>query len=377
MNFYSILLVNKAYFPIIGGVEKVVQVLAEGLRARGVRTLVLACRADYGPTYIRRINRVPVLYAGSFGTFLSMPISLSFFWYLYKLNLRYSIVHWHEPFPLASIGMLTIKKNKRIATFHSDIIRQKFFKDIFSKLQIFLFNTSAKVISTSPLLTSHSNVLQSVSCSILSIPIGINLIDRKPNQKELMMWEVKYQRLQPYLLFVGRLVYYKGIKVLVEAMRATDAHLVIIGQGPLESVLRELIESNGSQSQITLITDPVSDEEMKAWFYGCEFFVLPSIESSEAFGIVQVEAMAVGKAVINTNLPTGVPFVSINEQTGLTVDVNDKDQLSQAINKLWRNKELTKEYGALAAIRANKEFDCNVMVLKYIEVYKKVIISKK
>jgi glycosyltransferase involved in cell wall biosynthesis len=368
-------MVNKAYFPTVGGVEKVVQILAEGLREKRIKIFVLACRPDFGPAYVDRINRVPVLYAGSFGTFLSLPISLSFFWYLYKFGLRYSVVHWHEPFPLGSIGMFAVKKNKRIVTFHSDIVRQKFFRDIFIKLQIFLFNRSAKVISTSPSLINYSKVLRSIKHPVMSIPIGIKLAERPPKQEDLIKWKYENQPLKPYCLFVGRLVYYKGIKNLIEAMLATKARLVILGQGPLEGDIREFIKTKDFESKIILITESVNDEELKAWFYNCEFVILPSIEPSEAFGIVQVEAMAVGKAVINTNLPTGVPFVSINKKTGFTVEVNNIIQLTRAINKLWNNKKITKEYGKSAAIRAKKEFDSDVMVSRYIEAYTQMLIQ--
>jgi rhamnosyl/mannosyltransferase len=159
-------------------------------------------------------------------------------------------------------------------------------------------------------------------------------------------------------------------------MEATNAHLVIIGQGPLEGTIRELINDMNSNSKITLITSSVSDEELKAWFYNCDFLVLPSIARSEAFGIVQIEAMAVGKPVINTNLGTGVPFVSINNKTGLTVEVSNVEQLTNAINKLWGNKKLIREYGKSARIRAKNEFDCNVMLSRYIKAYIKVFNSK-
>lgn len=377
MKSLSVLLINKSYFPVVGGVERVVQLLGEGLRQRGIKTLVLACRSDYGSAYVSRVNRVPILYAGSFGTFLSMPVSISFFWYLYKLCLRYTIAHLHEPFPLGTLGLFAVNAKRRIVTFHSDIVRQKLLGHIFSKLQIILFNRSANVISTSPILITNSNVLRRLNRTALSIPIGIKLSERLPEPRDLVEWNYKNQNLKPYCLFVGRLVYYKGVENLVKAALATNAHLVILGQGPLEGVIRDLIVANDAKSRITLITGFVNDQTLKSWFWNCEFLVLPSIETSEAFGIVQVEAMAVGKAVINTNLPTGVPFVSLDRETGITIEVNNVPQLSQAISTLWSNRELSGQYGRFAAIRAKNEFDSEVMVSRYIEVYRQMFNSNK
>ncbi len=372
----SILQVNKAYWPTVGGVEKVVETISVGLRKHKYKVLVLACRSNFGPTIIKRVNGLPVIYAGSVGTYLSMPISLPFIFLMIRLGCKYDIVHWHEPFPLASIGALFVNCKKLVVTFHSDIVRQKYFGWFFSKVQVYLLKRCKAVVSTSYLLTKASSVLSKVNREIKVIPIGIDL-RRSINPVFHDAWLRKNSQYRPYCLFVGRLVYYKGVDVLVKAMQYSTIHLVIIGRGPLEEELHRIIAELNLESKVSLVAHEVSDEELKSWFSECQFFILPSVATSEAFGIVQIEAMIAEKPVINTNLPTGVPFVSQSEVTGLTVEPGDVLGLSEAINLLSSNEGLRKQYGLSAKKRAQLFFADTLMLQNYLDVYKKMVFSIK
>lgn len=173
---------------------------------------------------------------------------------------------------------------------------------------------------------------------------------------------------RPLVLFVGRLIYYKGLPYLFQAMRDVDAHCLILGDGRQRDELQRAARSSDFANRISFILN-ASDSELPAYYHACDLLVLPSVEPSEAFGLVQLEAMACGKPVVNTDLPTGVTFASPNGVSGLTVPPRDSVQLAGAMNRLISDVELRNTMGANARQRVEKLFDVNCMVSKYLQLY--------
>ena len=100
------------------------------------------------------------------------------------------------------------------------------------------------------------------------------------------------------------MVYYKGFEYLVRAMKAVRGHLLIIGDGPLRTKLERMAAESGVIDRISFL-GRVSQDEMVGYYHAADVFVLPSVARSEAFGIVQLEAMACGKPVVNTRARIG------------------------------------------------------------------------
>ena len=105
----------------------------------------------------------------------------------------------------------------------------------------------------------------------------------------------------------------------------------------------------------------ISEEEKIAAIKASDFLVMPSTSEAESFGIVQIEAMAFGKPVINTNLRSGVPQVSIHGETGLTIPPGDEDALYKAIKTLGENSNLRTAYGKAAYDRVRDHYTKKVM----------------
>ena len=368
----KILQVNKLYHPWIGGVEKVVQNVAEGLKDRA-NVSVLVCQPK-GRAGRDVVNGVRVVRAASLGIFFSMPVSLSFPFLLKKLSRHVDVIHFHMPFPLAVISyFLARPKGKVVLWWHSDIVRQKKIMLFYRPFLRRFLKRADRIIVAAPQHIKSSAYLGGFEDKCEVVPFGIDtrgleLSDNVQQEMEL----IRAEHGPNIVLFVGRLIYYKGAEHLIRAMKDVDGKLMIVGEGPLESQLHSLAAELGVEEKVVFL-GRIPDRDMAAYYHSCDVFVLPSIACSEAFGIVQLEAMACGKPVINTDLPTGVPWVSRNGETGITVPVADPAALSGAINKLLRDPNLRQEYGANARRRVEEHFSLRRMIDDLYRVYEKVL----
>lgn len=372
----KILQINKLYYPVTGGIERVVQQLAEGLNER-TDMKVLVCQ-EKGKTAIEHVNGVEVHRAGSLGVLFSLPISFSFFWQLRKLSKGRDIIHCHMPFPLGDMACLfSGYKGKIVLWWHSDIVRQKkmmhFYKPIMER---FLKRADVIIVATEGHIEG-SKYLKPYKGKCRIVPFGV-----EPSiEKKADVWLEKSPETHTNLtnpkekvrfLFAGRLVYYKGCKVLLEAFKNVQgAELVLIGSGPLEEELRAMVSRYRMEEKVTFL-GKVSEKRLSEEFQNCDVFVLPSILRSEAFGLVQIEAMVYGKPVINTNLPSGVPYVSIDGETGLTVEPDNVKELENAMNWFVAHPEQRKTMGEAARKRVKEHYTMQGMLDGTMQVYEEV-----
>jgi glycosyltransferase involved in cell wall biosynthesis len=174
------------------------------------------------------------------------------------------------------------------------------------------------------------------------------------------------------IISVGRLGYYKGFEYLIRAMAKVRGKLLIIGDGPLRRKLCDLTNELGLGEKV-IFAGEIQNEEMTPYYHAADVFALASIARTEAFGIVQIEAMAAGTPVVNTALDSGVPSVSLHEQTGLTVPPGDPDALAAALNRLLDNEALRHSLGAAARLRARAEFALETMLSRTMSLYESVM----
>jgi rhamnosyl/mannosyltransferase len=201
------------------------------------------------------------------------------------------------------------------------------------------------------------------------VPFFVDLVDYPLcNGGSVRVHGVGYDRGKPMVLFVGRLVYYKGTEYLIRAMQHADATLTIIGDGPMRGRLESLSRELGLQRKISFLGH-VPAETLHEYYRACRCLVLPSVEPTEAFGLVQLEAMAYGKPVVNTCLPTGVPFVSVHGETGFTVPPRDPGALAEAINRLCADEDLCVRLGRQARQRVEMMFSKDVVLNQIKSIY--------
>ncbi len=364
----AILQVSKLYSPHIGGVEHVVQVLAEGLRGVS-RMRVLVCNTS--PTTERtEVNGVPVTRAASFGRMYSMPLSGRFFREFRRECQSADIVHLHVPFPLGDLAALLFRRRGTlIIWWHSDVIRQRVFARFWAPITRRVLRRADRIIVATPNHLLYTAALAEVRDKCVVIPFGIDTKRYElTDATRTKAVAIRKRYGTPQALFVGRLVYYKGVDVLLRAMVEVNGHLLIVGHGAKEAQLKTLMTTLGLEQKVTFL-GAVADQNLAAYFHACDVFVLPSTAPSEAFGLVQLEAMACGKPVINTRLESGVPWVSVDGETGLTVSPGEPAPLADAINTLFTDDAKRKLYGRNALARVRAYCDIDVMLQSVLCLY--------
>jgi glycosyltransferase involved in cell wall biosynthesis len=370
-----ILHIVKFYSPWIGGVERVVQEIAESTKDI-FHIRILCCNpGTIGKTEI--VNNVAVIRAGSIGILFSMPLSLTYPFLLMREAQNADVLHFHLPFPLADAAyLLCIRKKKKIVvTWHSDINRQKrilfFYKPFlmrFLKIADVIITTSQEVLNSSSFLGEFSH-----KCMIIPLFIDAQYWESLPSKEFPLPHNVNREKI---LLFVGRLVGYKGVEYLIDAMKGIDASLLIVGSGILEKKLKKRVLSMGLENNIFFVPH-LSNNELKWCYEHARVCILPSVEKTEAFGLVQLEAMLFGIPVINTSLPTGVPHVSLHNETGLTVPPQDSTALHGAIQVLLSNETLAREMGQRGRNRAVTIFGKKKAIDDLVQFYNSLSRSRE
>lgn len=368
----KVLQVNKLYTPHIGGIERVIQDISEGLNDR-YDIQVLVCQPK-GKASDEVINGVRVHRSGSFGTYFSMPVSFSFISDFKKMSRDADIVHVHLPFPLGDLAcLLSGYKGKVVISWHSDIVKQKKLMTLYKPVMNAFLKRADRIFVATEGHVKGSAYLGPYSNKCVVVPYGIDTESYEKAEAKPFLTEKLNNKTSKKLMFTGRLVYYKGIDVLIRALKDTeDCELFIAGEGVLKEPLETEVRDGGLTDRVHFL-GRLSDDDLKSAFRDCDIFILPSVENSEAFGIVQMEAMVYGHPVINTSLPTGVPYVSPDGVSGITVPPRDEKALADAINKLVHDDALREEYGRNAYRIVRERYASEKVLEKISGIYEELL----
>lgn len=354
--------------PHIGGIEAVIEQINESLPDEQFEKEVFCCSntnkasVENGVKY----NRCRYLF-----DFAANSISPQLFFRL--LGLKTDIIHFHMPviqnvviwFILYHLGL--IKYKKMIITYHGAIIGYDKIMKPFWGLYKYFFSKADKIHVLAPPLIENDYILQKNREKCTVIPYGVDL--NADFDEDLYKKLKNDNENNKIILTVGRLVKLKGFNYVLEAVKQIkNTRLYIIGEGPLRKDYERYITENHLEYKIQMLGE-INNEKMKnSYFKACNLLVVPSIRT-ESFGITQLEAMKYSKPVINTALGTGMNYVSINKETGLTVAPENVEQLADAINELKDNDEIRLQYGQNARNRVEKLFDLVKISKEYRKLY--------
>ncbi len=362
--------VGKFYPPHMGGIETHLQALcAELSKELDLRVVVSSDSRERIDEVLGnvRVSRIPTHF-----TLASTPLCPGMISQI--RGSEADIVHIHLPNPMAVLAYLASgHRGRLVVTYHSDTVRQKVLGALFEPLLHQCLRRSSAIIATSPDYRRTSEVLARYQDRCHVIPYGIALGQFEQSDPAAVA-KIRAELGERVVISVGRLVYYKGFEYLIQAMRQVACRLVIIGDGPLRPKLQELARELGLQDKIVFAGE-IQNERIVPYYHAADVFALASVARSEAFGIVQIESMAAGLPVVNTQLDSGVPFVSLHGQTGLTVPPRDPEALAQAINRLLDDAPLRRSLGRAAQARARQEFSLEIMTARTFQLYQSVLGS--
>jgi glycosyltransferase involved in cell wall biosynthesis len=364
-----VLQVGKFYPPVRGGMETHLQALCVGLRDHvDVRVLVANTRST---TSVDHVDDLIVTRCASLGALAGTSLCPTMVHQIHQSHSR--IVHLHHPNPTAALAyLISGHPGPLVVSYHSDIVRQRRLAAMIAPLITAMLERASAIVCGSPQFMESSPVLRPYASRCRVVPYSAAL-QQFEQVDQLAVARIRKRYGTRLVLAVGRLVGYKGFEYLVAAMRRLDGTLLLIGDGPERERLAHLASEYGISQRVHMLS---GIDDLASFYHAADVFVLPSVGRNEAFGLVQLEAMASGTPVVNTAVDSGVPYVSRHGVTGFTVPPAEPDALAGAIATLLRNPDLRARYGAAGRRRVAETFSLRAMVEGTVAVYAQVAANR-
>lgn len=383
-----VLHLGKYYPPAAGGIEAHVRTLAQAQASLGADVTVLCVNherrgrdvtwSQFAPTATQEEmeGNVRVVRMGRVASISKLDVCAGLLGLLERFRRDPpDVVHLHVPNPTMLLGLFTVPiPAPLVVTYHSDVVAQRVRGLALRAIERRVFRRAARIVCTSPTYAPGSAVLAGYLERLEVLPFGIDL---EPYLSPSPVALAERDRLvrehgEPLWLFVGRLVYYKGLQNALAALPHVPGKLLVVGTGPL----RDALERQAHELQVpdrVVWLGRASPSRLQGAYRAATALWLPSTARSEAFGLVQIEAMASGCPVINTAIPhSGVPWVSRDGESGFTVPVGDPRALAAAARVLAREPALRERFAENARRRVRAEFDHRIMARRSLALYREV-----
>lgn len=372
----KVLHLSKFFYPYCGGIENFVLDLVKNLKNFPLQSEILAHQHRcFSTTSQEFIDEIHLIRAGTICNFIYAPLSPSFLYSFLKLKKdAFNILHIHMPNSSAILAVMMAKPlAKIILHWHADVVASDIDKTLgmlskfYNPLQDFLIRKADRIIVTSEEYLKYSQALSSVKKKCIIIPLGLDPSRLESNEEKVNKMKERYGGRIVFSL--GRFSYYKGFTYLIKAMKYIDAILILGGEGKKKSRLKQLIRDEKLEYKVFLV-GRISKEDLGSYYEACDVFCLPSIEKTEAFGLVLLEAMRFKKPLVTTKIPgSGISWVNKHGVTGLTVEPKNPSALAKAINTIISNPHLAKKLGENAYKRFEQNFHINIIAEKIYSQY--------
>jgi len=305
----------------------------------------------------------------------SAPISLAMMRAWRKTRKNIDVVHVHVPNPWPVLLMMFMPTAAAVVvSVHAISTRYRMLQRPHAALSNWLYRRADAIIASSP-ANAGVRELEPFAAKVHVMPYGVDPARLRPTGENPSRRVIEHDR-RPMVLFVGRLVYYKGLENLIAAARLFDADIVILGDGPPYPKLRRLVQRERLDERVRFVRD-ADDNELRDHLRRCTMFVLPSSSSSESFGLSMVEAMSYGKPVVVSEVGTGLDEVVRTANSGLIVPSDDIEALAKAIIDLLADPAKRDQLGGNGRRAYEAAYTSDKMAHRFIGIYREVVKNGK
>jgi glycosyltransferase involved in cell wall biosynthesis len=365
----KVLHIGKYFPPYAGGMETYLRDLMVAQQRQGIESSALVHRSDLSLTstdemYQAGEQKLPVTRAAVWARLLFTPISPTFPWLLNRLikDKNPNVLHLHMP-NVSVFWALALPRARKIPwviQWHSDVVPSEYstglslFYRLYRPFERMVLKQAAAIIASSPPYLASSEPLKDFRSKCHVIPLGIEppAVIGQPLATNLRPLKAGLQ-----VLAIGRLTYYKGFDTLLRAVaEAPEVHLRLVGSGELGSDLRSLTAKLGIEDRVTLLGH-IPDAELEQEWASCDCLCLPSVERTEAYGLVLLEAMARGIATIASDVQgSGMGWIVEDDKTGLKVAPQSSQALASAMHQLGKDRDKLRVLGEHGSSRFRQHF---------------------
>jgi glycosyltransferase involved in cell wall biosynthesis len=373
----KILQLAKFYPPELGGMESAVRELTDGLNSAGWSTDVLCAHRSWRTTRERGTGGHQVVRAGSLGMLLSTSMSPALVRETMRQAPAYDIVHVHMPNPMSALALRIARPAaKLVVHWHSDVIRQRLALRSYEPLQRWLLRRADRVITTSLAYANASAALAPWLAKVEVVPLGIGDNANRSQRDRVVALRALYPG-KRIVFALGRMAYYKGFDVLVEAAAVLpeDTIVLIGGAGELLDRHRARAAALGLGGRVSFV-GPIADDDLMTYHAAADVFCMPSIERAEAFGVAMLEAMAAGRPVVASDIPgSGVPWINAEGVSGYNVTPGHAPALAAALRHVLADPALARRLGEGARQRYLQHFTAKAMTARVIDLYRRLLAA--
>lgn len=368
----SVLHIFKVYYPdLFGGTLSVIRDICASVKDAFSSAVLVCSNAAERRDIV--VNDVPVERVRSLGNILSLPAAPTYPWRLWRKIPKHDLLALHAPFPLADLVFaLGLGRGRPLVVhWHADIVTHAGLRWFIEPLMRRTLRRAEAIIVSDRVLIDNTPLLREFADKCHVVRFGIDVA------------KYDWPRITPdhvndrgrLVLACGRLVPYKGFDVLIRAAASRDFEAWIIGEGAERERLEQLIAELGVADRVRLLGSVPDSERIKLMCIA-DVFVMPSVTSAETFGIVQLEAMAAGRPVVNTALDTAVPHVARHGLEAITVPPGDAEKLGEAIETLIRDPDRRRRMGLAARTRAATKYSAAGFKDGIEQVYHQALAAK-